>query len=189
MGYTTDFEGRFTVTPPLTVEHACYLARFSGTRRMSRDEGKAKGLPDPYREAVGLPVGAHGAFFTGGAGAAGQGGDESVVSHNGPPTRQPGLWCQWVPQTESGESLCLSGWSEDEGPEEGAVYTHFGWDGGEKFYNYQEWLAYLLENFLEPWGYRLDGEVTWQGEERSDVGKIVVNNNEVAIKSGHIEWE
>jgi hypothetical protein len=38
MGYTTTFEGSFAVTPPLTPEHACYLARFSGSRRMARDE-------------------------------------------------------------------------------------------------------------------------------------------------------
>ena len=171
MGYTTDFEGDFEVTPPLNTEHAAYLTQFSGTRRMKREESRAKALPDPHREAVGLPVGAEGEFFVGGAGFAGQGNDLSVINHNRPPSSQPGLWCQWVPIEESG------------------VYSRFGWNGGEKFYNYIEWLEYLIKNLLEPWGYALNGEVTWQGEERDDIGKLIVTNNKVSVKNGTIKWE
>ena len=188
MGYTTDFVGDFEVTPPLSLEHAIYLACFSGTRRMERDAAKAAALPDPRRKAVGLPVGEHGSFFVGAEGFAGQERDESVLNGNGPPPGQPGLWCQWVPKKKAGaRGLRLAGWQDEEEPEEG-IYTHLGWDGGEKFYAYTEWLKYLVENFLGPWGYVLNGEVTWQGEERGDIGKIVMENNQISIKAGHIEW-
>lgn len=48
------------------------------------------------------------------------------------------LYCQWVP-TEDGEGI--------------------KWDGGEKFYSYTKWLQYLIDNFLIPNGYVLNGEV------------------------------
>ena len=73
--------------------------------------------------------------------------------------------------------------------EESGVYSRFGWNGGEKFYNYIEWLEYLIKNLLEPWGYALNGEVTWQGEERDDIGKLIVTNNKVSVKNGTIKWE
>ena len=34
------------------------------------------------------------------------------------------------------------------------------WNGGEKFYRYREWLAYLLKNFFIPWGVVLNGKVS-----------------------------
>jgi hypothetical protein len=37
------------------------------------------------------------------------------------------------------------------------------WNGSEKFYDYGEWLEYLLREFLVPWGYTVNGKVTWQG--------------------------
>lgn len=69
---------------------------------------------------------------------------------------QPGLWCQWVPDDLGNELV---------------------WDEGEKFYAYIEWLDYLLAHFLIPWGYTLNGEVTWRGEDYEDRGKIALVNN------------
>jgi hypothetical protein len=151
-----------------------------------REEAKARGIPDPKREAVGLPIGATGGYFVGAAGFAGQDRDDSIVDYNSPPPDQPGLWCQWVPLDQYGGHFPLS--EEDTSLTEG-VYSHFGWDGGEKFYGYVEWLTYLRDHFLQPWGYVLSGEVTWQGEDSSDMGKIVVNNNQIAIKRGRVSWE
>ena len=139
MGYTTDFEGHFEVTPPLEIKHADYLARFSGTRRMRTDG-------------------------------------------------QPSLWCQWVPISDSFEPHRMMD-GPDQEADAPAYYPYFGWDGGEKFYNYVEWLEYIVSRFLKPWGYALNGEVTWQGEERADIGKIVVENNQISTKAGRIEWE
>ena len=86
-----------------------------------------------------------------------------VVDHNRPPKTQPGLWCQWCP-TEDGMGI--------------------EWDGGEKFYQYVEWLEYIIIVVLKPRGYVLSGEVRWSGEEQGDVGKIIVNDNKVTVSYG-----
>jgi hypothetical protein len=143
----------------LRPAHAAYLRKFSRTRRMKRDAERAKLLPDPIREAAGLPLGPDAGYFVGGVGWAGQEVDESVLEHgNRPPEGQPGLWCRWT-ANEKG--------------------TAIEWDGGEKFYDYVKWLGYLVAHFLGPWGYLLNGEVTWQGEDESDTGRIVVVENAI----------
>jgi hypothetical protein len=168
MGYTTEFSGSFSLDKPLLASHSAYLHKFATTRRMERKQTIASKLPDPVREAAGLPIGKQGAYFVGGGGDFGQGTDASIVNSNGAPDGQPGLWCQWVP-TET-----------DDGIE---------WDGGEKFYDYTKWLAYIIEHFLMPWGYILDGEVEWFGEDRDDRGIIIVENNIISTKRARIVWE
>jgi hypothetical protein len=168
MGYTTDFSGRFELNKPLTAEHAEYLTTFSQTRRMKRNAVEAALLEDPVRAKVDLPVGNEGEYFVGGTGSFGQGDDNSVENHNYPPTTQPGLWCQWVP---SGDGKGIE------------------WDGSEKFYNYTEWLEYIVQNFLGPWGYKLNGEVNWYGEDPSDVGILVVEDNCVGSRVGRVVYE
>lgn len=167
MGYTTDFDGEFKITPPLSQKHVAYLTKFAQTRRMARDVQKTARRPDPFREAASLPVGPQGAYFVNESGMSGQDNGPDVTNSNGPPTGQPGLWCQWTP-SEDGATL--------------------GWDGGEKFYNYVEWLEYLIAHFLKPWGYQLNGTVTWSGEESSDHGQIVVKNNTVTPVVGKIVY-
>ena len=160
MGYTTDFEGKFDISPaPLSPEHANYLREFAGTRRQTWNVEKIADASDPAREAALLPLGPEGAYFTGAVGSFGQEIGARVKNTNEPPAGQPSLWCQWVP-SPSGE--------------------HVEWDQGEKFYHYTEWLEYLIQHFLKPWGYVLDGEVFWQGEDAEDFGKIVVVKNVVS---------
>lgn len=163
MGYTTDLEGRFSITPPLRREHVTYLKAFNRTRRMRRIASKAEALPDPIRVAAGLPIGIDGGFFVGGIGFMGQEPDASVVDRNASPSDQPGLWCQWVP-SDDGAALM--------------------WDEGEKFYDYVEWLRYLVTNFLTPWGHTLNGTVKWQGESADDFGEIVVRDSHVQTRTG-----
>jgi len=125
-------------------------------------------LDDPIREAVNLPVGKEGSYYVG-EGEGGGYNEPSVMNHNRPPGGneyaddfpewgQPGLWCQWVPNEDG---------------------TALEWDGNEKFYNYTKWLQYLLDHFLIRWGYELNGEVTWQGEEGGDIGTLSVKGHEV----------
>ncbi len=161
MGYTTDFKGQFAVTPPLADNHRVYLAQFAETRRMKRNAEMAAARPDPLREAVGLPIGINGGYFVGAGSFAGQEYTSDVTDYNAEPSGQPGLWCQWVP-TEDG--------------------TAIEWDGSEKFYRYTEWLEYLIEHFLKPWGYSLNGAVKWQGEEIDDRGIITVTDNVVTTE-------
>lgn len=163
MGYTTDFRGTVKLDKPLTVAHLNYLKAFNQTRRMQRRAGDAAKMSDPIREATGLLVGVQGGYFVNGKGAFGQDRDDSVVNANEPPHGQPGLWCQWVP-TDDG--------------------TGIEWDGGEKFYDYVEWMKYIITHFLKPWGYVANGQIEWRGEEWGDTGVIVVENNEVRAASG-----
>lgn len=159
MGYTTDFSGKFNLDKPLEPQHAAYLRKFNETRRMRRADYDAAKLPDPAREAVRLPLGGPDApYFVGGTGYAGQGKDQSVRDHNAPPEGQPGLWCKWRP-TDDG--------------------TGIEWDGAEKFYDYAEWLQYLMDHFLKPWGYTLSGSVTWQGECGEDRGVLAIEDGTV----------
>ncbi len=169
MGYSTDFNGSFELDKPLTDEHRTYLELFNNTRRMRRDAAKAELLDDPARLAVGLPIGDEGGYFVGALGCAGQDKDDSILDYNSPPKGQPGLWCQWMP---------------DDGGDDAIV-----WDQGEKFYNFVEWLEYIVEHFLKPWGYVLNGEVEWDGEDRDDIGRIVVKDNVVETQYGKIIYE
>ncbi len=168
MGYTTDFTGSFTLDRPLTIAHAAYLNKFSETRRMKRDSAKTALRCDPLREAVGLPVGLEGGYFVGSDEAFGQEHTTDILDWNSEPSGQPGLWCLWAP-TEDGQAI--------------------EWNGGEKFYCYAEWLTYLIDHFLKPWGYVLNGEVEWSGEDRGDIGKLVVSDNAVTAKAGKISYE
>jgi hypothetical protein len=92
----------------------------------------------------------------------------SIIDYNTPPGKQPGLWCQWQIQEDR---------------------QTIKWDGGEKFYDYVEWIKYLIDRILEPRGYKLNGEVDWYGEDRSDVGRIKIQNNKVLTSKGKITWE
>jgi len=162
MGYTTEFDGGFVLDKPLTQEHMDYLQKFSETRRMKRDVSKLKDMEDSFRVVVGLPLGHEGEFFVGGLGFAGQDDDASVITHNDPPSTQPGLWQHWVPNNNG---------------------TKIEWDGGEKFYDYVEWLDYMIDSFIKSWGYKLNGTVKWRGENFDDLGVITVKNNTIEIKT------
>jgi hypothetical protein len=161
MGYTTYFTGHFLLDKPLEEKHAAYLHKFSETRRMKRSPALLQDVPDPLRVAVGLPLGPQGAYFVGNEEK--RGGihythPPSILHESRPPLGQPGLWCQWIP-TEDGTGI-----------------MHYG---GDKFIYYVEWLQYLIEHFLQPWGYVLSGDVHWQGDFAKDVGMIIVRKNMV----------
>ncbi|NVM33993.1 MAG: hypothetical protein HWN81_00255 [Candidatus Lokiarchaeota archaeon] len=151
MGYTTDFHGKFKLNKTLDNDTKVYLTRFNETRRMAFNVDSKYGIDGEFY------VGHHWDFSGCFAGQV----DRSysgLMSYNCPPSTQPGLWCQWTP------SDCGN---------------YIEWDGGEKFYNYVEWLQYIIDNFLKPKGYSLTGDVHWQGESSNDMGVIVVQNNAV----------
>jgi hypothetical protein len=197
MGYTTEFEGGFELSRTLTEQELNYINKFSETRRMKRDVSK---LYELYKGEHGNPFlpydetyGNEGEYFVGGLGYAGQENDPSIIDYNESPGAplgnanddfskrwaakqfaimegkcQPGLWCQWIVSDE-GDSLV--------------------WDGGEKFYNYIEWLKYLINHFFSKWGVLLNGQMEWVGEDREDIGLIIVKDNEVIVKEGTIKYE
>lgn len=156
MGYDTNFTGHFSLDKPLTAAHKDYLSKFAATRRMKRDSLKVSALPDPIRVAANLPIGVQGSYYVGGKDYDSGWGDESILEGNDPPDEQPGLWCNWTPN--------------DDG-------TQIIWNEGEKFYYYTHWLQYILDHFLIPWGYTLNGNVSWEGENEDDTGVITLTNN------------
>lgn len=82
--------------------------------------------------------------------------DFSRERHDGP--EYPGIWCQWV---------------IDNGVLE--------WDGIEKFYNYTEWLEYLIKHFFNEWNIVLNGSIIYQVDYITDRGKIEVIDNKINV--------
>jgi len=178
MGYHTYFDGAFMLDEPLSKEQVLYLSEFAGTRRMKRDvERYENSSRSKNYETVNLPIGEEGCYvadragFTYGEhntlcllekweGQAYSGIHPNVLrdAYNTPPKGQPGLWCQWAPNEEG---------------------TEIAWDGSEKFYDYEEWIKYIIEHFLKPWGKSITGEITFSGEEPTDRGILFVSDNEV----------
>lgn len=111
---------------------------------------------------------------------------EDVTNHNEPPIGQPGLWCQWVPA------------------DEGRVIE---WDQGEKFYEAEDWMRYLIEHFLRPgaaatyaveadaafehftFDHVLNGVIQAEGEESGDLWLLEVADNVVTTKQGRVVYE
>ena len=113
----------------------------------------------------------NGPFFVGGSGDFGQGEDPDIEEYNMPPEGQPSLWCQWTPN------------------EDGAALE---WDGWDKFYKADRWMAYLVEQVLgsSPQAvaalpflseHVLNGTIEAQGEDPDDHWLLVVKDNEVSV--------
>lgn len=143
------------------------------------DNGKGEFIV-PDRTALEI-YGIDGAFFAKDDGQCGQSHDRTIIDYNLPPgtpernydklsigqiidaednaikknNAQPSLWCNW--------------WINEKDVLE--------WNGAEKFYNYIEWLEYLIRNFFQPWGVLLNGKIKWSGEDDEDMGNIFVTNN------------
>lgn len=159
MGYTTDFQGEFKINKK--VDEATYdlLIGLATTRRMKRG-----GLDKKI-------YGVEGEFFTEDRKNFGQydsldkedvkPSKGTVLDYNSPPKTQPGLWCQWLIQKDK---------------------QTIKWDGGEKFYEYIQWIEYLINSVLKPRGYIVNGKVEWIGEDSfNDQGIITVKNNIVIV--------
>jgi hypothetical protein len=114
------------------------------------------------RKADASLYGVEGEFYVDGSDYGHKTGEPPIIDINRPPCTQPGLWCQWL---ISDDRLTLE------------------WDGGEKFYNYVEWLEYLVDRVIAPEGYELNGVVRWRGEDFEDVGTLIVRNNKVTVLS------
>lgn len=160
MGYETLLRGSFTITSSLQPAHLAYLETFCKQRHPKRDAALTATLPDPLREAVGLPVGEDGAYFVNGQ-------DEeeqwprrkgSILNFYGPSLEVPALFCAWQP-SQDGTTLVPAkpGWARVEEP--------------------VEWLGYLIAHFLQPWSYQLTGQGEWFGDDREDTGRIAIDGN------------
>jgi len=73
-------------------------------------------------------------------------------------TDAPDSYCQWRPSRDG---------------------LHLEYDGNEKFYDYEEWLRHVVDQYLRPWGIELTGSVEWRGEDFDDRGVLTVVGGKV----------
>ena len=159
MGYTTWFKGVFKFNRLPSEYMRKYIKSFSTSRRVKRNNDLIK-KEDPDWEKY---------CFKGDLGKEGEyyikyenynyTMTQSILDFNEPPKTQPSLWCHWI-INEDGD-LC--------------------WDEGEKFYNYIEWLRYLIDNFFIKENLILNGKVDFQGEYDDDKGTIEIENNLIKV--------
>jgi hypothetical protein len=179
MGYTTDFGGYVTVKfkDRKSRDEAVELINgLANTRRVKRDLSVVQEhLPKPWHE-----YGKDGEFFFPTEEwpwweSFGQSNDDPslVAGSSTPPGTQPGVWLQWVaiPSSESEKEMTIE------------------WDGGEKFYNYTEWMKYIIKKIIAPRGGVANGDIEWFGEDRDDIGVIEVVDNKVRERFGRIVYD
>lgn len=162
MGYTTEFEGRVEISPPLNEAEIAFLKKFSDTRRMDRRNG-------PY--------------FVDGTGFKGQHKDADVIDQNSPPDGQPGLWCNWVP-TDDGTALEWNGSEKFYSSVEWMQYLidHFLKPGCEASWGLENGLSFLTADHV------LNGVLEATGEERDDVWDLVVKDNIATAVQTNRKW-
>ncbi len=161
MGYTTWFEGSMKFDKPVDEKLKTFINTFAERRHMQRDVEILKEIDPDWKDHC----------FNGDLGNEacnyikpddheyGQSKDDSIIEYNTPPDECPGLWCDWIINDDN----------------------ELVWNGAEKFYSYIDWLYYLIENYIRPSGYNLNGEIYWQGEGFDDEGVIVCKNNDIYI--------
>jgi hypothetical protein len=160
MIHTICTEGSFNFDKPLSQEHFAYLRHFSLTKRIKRNENHITDIPDPLRLKVELPYGIDCEYFVGGE-IIGQVHDWSAESYypECPPGTQPYLWCDWIVSND-GTTL---------------LFNSQNYSGNLNYYI--NWLIYMIKHFFDPWGYILNGEVSYQSGQ--NYGKIAIYNNSV----------
>ena len=164
MGYNTDFCGRFELDKPLTKEHAQMLLDFSKTRHYKRDPEIVKQLDPDWKKhilahGVEDDLGPDGVFYLSPDRSDSYSTHARTTRHtdyNAVAESAPGLWCQWIPTRDN---------------------IGIEWDYGEKFYDYEEWINWLIKNFFRPNGYTLSGRVSFCGESFEDVGLLYVDTS------------
>lgn len=163
MGYSTWFDGELTPNKPFKKEFINYINAFSEKLHEPRDvEIIKRSDPDWTKHCLDGNLGPYGMYYVGDF-------KEGTIDRSAAKGYTcPGYWCNWYINEETGV---------------------VEWDGGDKFYQYTDWLIYLIENFFEPAGYILNGEFFWTGEESEDRGKISVINNKVSEFLGEIVYE
>ncbi len=177
MGYTTKFVGGFSFDKTPSKAVIDYINSFSLTRHVKRDTERIKDIfPDWKKRCWKGMLGEQAEYFL-------QKYDEMYDKHtpiydvdsylkrngieddNNPPESQPSLWCQWIINNKN----------------------ELVWNGAEKFYEYDNWLEYLIENFFQPEGLILSGRCMYIGERGDDWGYICIDNNKVMKIPSQIE--
>ena len=153
MGYTTDFDGKIDIVPPLNEKEIEYLSKFADSRRMNRENGE---------------------YYVGGTGMLGQGDDEDIIDYNTPPSSQPSLWCQWIP-TDDGTAIV---WDGNEKFYESPQWMKFLI---EHFLKPDSIAKKTNKHFSFLQGHILNGEIYAQGEDGDDCWILKVTDNKVSV--------
>jgi len=82
----------------------------------------------------------------------------------------PGIWCDWRIRSVGDKNF-------------------LAWNGAEKFYNYTEWLQYLINIYFKPNNISVNGDVKYFGEDHYDCGMISVKDNVISLKKGELSYK
>ena len=160
MGYTTKFKGAVNFDREVDSWLVDYINKFSSIRHMVLSVSRIKSFFHEWKDLCFKGnIGEYGQYFLGIEDYDFRNPSMCIVDSQRPPKGCPGLYCQWVIKD-----------------------NQLVWKGDEKFYDYEEWLEYLIWNFFEPEGYFLNGDIRWQGENIEDSGIIHVMNNIVTLQ-------
>ena len=167
MGYYTYFKGSLRFDKPIDYKFQCYLKNFFRTRHFKRDETKLT----PFLDRLVPPLtdfGKEGKFFVGSYDEEELTATERGVEYNYPPDDCPSLWC---------DMELISRNVTDPNDTQQLILV----DG--KNYNYTSWIEWLIKYIIAPAEFKLNGEISWQGEEFDDRGRISVTDNIVVIEN------
>lgn len=128
-------------------------------------------------------AGSLGPYYVDRPGDFGQERTPDLYDYNQPPQGQPSLWCNWTP-TEDGAAI--------------------EWDGGEKFHDADDWMAYLINHFLRSdaeasrsgedqfaaftFDHTVNGCIEAQGEDPDDLWRLIVTDNVVTRVDAAVSW-
>ena len=96
----------------------------------------------------------------------------------------PGIWCNWEP-VEAFRVVKSSTGAVRHVTEYGAGIA---WNEAEKFYSSAEWMKYIIDKFLAPKGYMLNGVIEAQGEDAEDRWRIRVEHNKVLTQQATVQF-
>lgn len=151
MGYHTDFTGKFHFEKNASREFMEYINAFSHARHVLRNAEEIKHAdPEWKKHCFHGDLGEYGEYYADPSNAFAMP-NENIIQKN-----VPGYYCEWYM------------------PDTGTLMHN---DGTDYYQDYQNWLFFLLRNFIIPDHYILNGSVYWNGEDTEDLGILVIQNN------------
>ena len=159
MGYDTYFNGEFELDRLLTDDQREFLDLWLSGDHVARDADLLKSAACSKQnleclnllDRLGMEPGEECVNYIG------HPNDGAETGHD--PHSLPGRHCYWQISPRGATISCERGSS----------------------FLYVEWLTYIIEHFIKPWGYTLNGEVYWDGDQNDDRGKIEVIDNVITV--------
>ena len=159
MGYDTYFNGEFELDKLLSDDQREFLDMWLNGDHVARDPALLKKADCSKRnleclnllDRLGMELGEECVNYVG------QFNDGTTLSHD--VAALPGRHCVWEISRRGATISSERGTNED----------------------YVAWLRYIIEHFLIPWGYVLNGECYWDGDQNDDKGEIEIENNVIKV--------